>query len=912
VLGQTFGHYRIESKLGEGGMGVVYRATDTRLGRSVAIKVVRGNAMADADRRRRFEQEARAASLLNHPNIITIHEIATASTTNGPTDFIVMEYVAGRTLDKLIAPKGLPVADAVHYAVQIADALSRAHSAGIVHRDLKPANVMITDRRLVKVLDFGLAKLADARAPCGADDASPETQTLEADQGLQTQEGVIVGTVAYMSPEQAEGRKVDSRTDVFSLGSLLYEMVTGRRAFEGETKLSILTAILHREPQRLAEAGELGKIVSRCLRKDPDRRFQHMGDVRIALEELSEAPVIEPAPRARRRRFNALAAAVLILAALAAGWWLGRASLTAPPGPRPLSLTRLTSDVGLATDPAVSRDGKVVAYASDRGAEGNLDIWVQQVETGQAIRLTRHPADDREPAFAPDGSKIAFHSQRDGGGIWVVATFGGEERPIARQGRRPRFSPDGSEVCYWVGNIGGDPSIPGTAEMYVVETSGGVPRRLAPEFTVARYPTWSADGKRLLFWGIRDQGQRERSEDWWVVPVGGGPAVPTGAYDAFRREGLQLPSEAYMFIPAEWAALGDRVLFSAKLGDSTNLWVVPLSPTGISTAGVPRKLTSGSGLELHAGAAPGDVFVFAGLQDNVDVWMLPIDTTRTRPIGPRRQLTNSAAADLKPSVDAAGNRVLYYSRKSRSAEVWVKDLKDGKEAALTSVTGTESWPIISADGSKVAYGGVEKQVQMIQVIRSSGGVPERVCTDCRSPWSFSSDGKLLLYWESDRSTTSTVAVLDLGSGRKTQILKRTGYGIYRTRFSPDDRWIAFHARNRPGRSGLFVVPFRGNPISEEEWIPATDGESYDFAVSWAPSGDVLYFLSERDGFRCIWAQRLDPLSKHPAGPPFPVEHFHTATLSMMYQTTNMLGLASARDKLVFNLEAITGNIWMAK
>jgi len=284
MIGQTLGHYRIEAKLGEGGMGLVYRAVDTHLGRAVAIKVLRADATASPGRKRRFVQEAKAASALNHPNIIHIYDICSS----GDTDFIAMEFVAGKTLQQLIGKSGLPQRDTLKYSIQIADALARAHSAGIVHRDLKPANIMVAEDGSVKLVDFGLAKLVEKTV-----DSEAATATMTAEEGPQTEEGSIVGTVAYMSPEQAEGRKVDARSDIFSFGSVLYEMVTGRRPFERANRISTLSAILHEEPQPPGDLvpdlpGELERIISRCLRKDLGRRAQHAGDIRLALEELSE------------------------------------------------------------------------------------------------------------------------------------------------------------------------------------------------------------------------------------------------------------------------------------------------------------------------------------------------------------------------------------------------------------------------------------------------------------------------------------------------------------------------------------------------------------------------------------------------------------------------------------------------
>ena len=355
MIGQTLSHYEILEKLGEGGMGVVYRALDVRLNRPVAIKVLPHDAMADADRARRFLQEARAASALNHPHIITVYEVDAS----GGTDFIVMEYVTGSTLEHLIARKALTLRHALKHAAQIADALASAHRAGIVHRDLKPGNVMITERGDVKVLDFGLAKLTE-----GADAAAVGATTQTA--AARTEAGTILGTVAYMSPEQAEGKTVDARSDIFSFGSLLYEMVTGRRAFEGETKLSTLSAILQKDPRPASELtreapAELDGIIAHCLRKDPGRRFQHLEDVQTLIEGLREvsATKVEVGRQggrvgARTRRPLLVAATVLLGAAVSgATWWLARDRPREPAATPPSS--RLSTGGPPSTNPEANR-----------------------------------------------------------------------------------------------------------------------------------------------------------------------------------------------------------------------------------------------------------------------------------------------------------------------------------------------------------------------------------------------------------------------------------------------------------------------------------------------------------------------------------------------------------------------------
>ena len=354
-------------------MGVVYKARDTQLDRVVALKVLPAEKTSDSERKRRFVREAKAASALNHPNIVTIYEIGSEA----GIDFIAMEYIAGRTLDRMIPRQGMPPEEVLRCGVQMADALAAAHNAGIIHRDLKPANVMVADSGLLKVLDFGLAKLTETTGPEEA------TQTMGSQS---TEDGHIVGTIDYMSPEQAQGMKLDARSDIFSFGAVLYEMLTGRRAFSGDTRLSTLAAILNSEPQPLVNetpSRELDRIITRCLRKDPRRRFQTMADLKVVLEELKEESgsgrLRAPGERPPRKLYSQTVAAVMATVALvSAGAWLLLRSRTVP-APKDRNLRQLTYDAGESTNPALSTDAKLVVYQSDRAGSGRCDIWVQQM-----------------------------------------------------------------------------------------------------------------------------------------------------------------------------------------------------------------------------------------------------------------------------------------------------------------------------------------------------------------------------------------------------------------------------------------------------------------------------------------------------------------------------------------------------
>ena len=349
--GTRLGPYEIVSILGVGGMGEVYRARDTRLDRTVAVKALPAEKLADEERKRRFLAEARAASALNHPNIVSIHDLAAV---NG-ADFLVMEYVSGKTLQESIPKKGLRLNETLRYAIQIADALAAAHEAGIVHRDLKPGNVMVTPNGTIKLLDFGLAKLLE-RDGWRSDDATRTVATVE---------GTIAGTVSYMSPEQAEAKPLDGRSDIFSFGCVLYEMLTGHRAFQGDSAMSTLSAVLRSEPKPVTQLApdvpnDVERVIKRCLRKDPDRRFQTARDLKVALQELLDESASGmlaglSAPVSKRNfRLWIGGGVVLILTAVLA-LWLGMRTRE-PPAP-------------------TMRESQLTAYRGLRDGAGILTRW---------------------------------------------------------------------------------------------------------------------------------------------------------------------------------------------------------------------------------------------------------------------------------------------------------------------------------------------------------------------------------------------------------------------------------------------------------------------------------------------------------------------------------------------------------
>jgi serine/threonine protein kinase len=896
---QSISHYRVLEKLGEGGMGVVYRALDLRLDRQVALKVIGGETMANPDRKNRFVQEARAASALNHPNIVTIYEIDSADVEGKMVDFIAMEYVRGRTLQNLIPRKKLKPSDVLKYAVQIADALGAAHAAGIVHRDVKPANLMVTDAGQVKILDFGLAKLTER---FGSEHEKALTETLAGEAGPTTEEGKVFGTVAYMSPEQAEGHRLDARSDIFSFGSVLYEMATGQKAFQGASKISTLASVIHQEPTPPREiAGqvspELERIILICLRKDKTRRFQHMQDLRVLLQQLKDEfdagklPLIAPvsAPATARSLRWIVPGLALALAAGAAYWLLRPAPDGSP------VLDRLTWDDGLTADPSLSPDGRMLAYSSDRAGERNLDIWVQQLAGGASSRLTTNRSDDTTPDFSPDGANIAFQSDRDGGGIYTIPTVGGQERLIARRGNNPRYSPDGSQVAYWTGEPA---DVYG--KLFVVSTNGsGQPVELQPEFVLARYPVWTPDGKHILFEGRRKKAASALETDWFVTPLDGGPAVQTGASAVLQSHGL------FLYLgPGGWR--GDRLLFSARAGATRSLYEIAISPSTFRVSGVPHRLTLGTGVDAEPYTRADGRIVFASLDFQSNLWTIPIAAARAAGAGPIERLSQGSRDD-NPSVSGDGSNVVFVKSRPGNHEIWLKDIRSGRETALTDSRWDAFAPVMAADGSKAAYAlsptrGGKTAIHVVPLGALPGSsVPELVCEDCGPPTSWSQDGSRVLYVYGE---PPRVGLLNVATRQKTALAAFSRGPLRSPQFSPDGRWIAAVGDR------IYLIPFRNDQApGEKEWIPLTDGAAVEEQPHWSPDGTLVYFYSRRDGFGCLWAQRFDPASGKTSGAPVDVSHFHSSRLSMSSLPLARLGICVSRDKLILNLVEVTGGIW---
>jgi len=787
ALGREIGPYKVQSLLGLGGMGEVYLAVDTRLDRRVALKLLPAEFTHEAERIRRFEREARAASALNHPNIVTIYEIGQSD----GTCFIATELVEGKTLRDLMPRASTHTKEVMNVISQVADALSAAHSAGIIHRDVKPENIMVRPDGYVKVLDFGLAKLTE---PTPSHD-EPRKKTVT----VHTDTGAVMGTVAYMSPEQALGEEVDQRSDIFSLGVVLYELTTGEHPFKGPTAAATFDALLNRDPPALLDKNlspELERIIGRALEKDRELRYQTASDLRAELKRWQRSVDSSPtnslrisARRGVSRRARpslAIGGLALLLVVAAAGFFAWRRSRTREISDQPfrnLNFTQLTDQPGTELFPSLLADGKSIVYASK--ASGNWDLYLQRVGGKNPLNLTADStADETQPSFSPDGERIAFRSERERGGIFVMGATGESVKRLTDFGYHPAWSPDGREVAFATHNIE-DPNDRSLerSDIWIVDATTGVKRQLTGE-TIgdAAQPQWSPTGARIAYWGRQKGGQR----DVWTIPASGGTPVAVTNDAAFDWNPV-------------WAPDGKHLYFASDRGGQMNLWRVPIEEKTGKVTGPPESLTTpspyaqhlsfsrdgrravyvsqvGSKNILKAGFNPdlaeltgqplaitkgfkytsqpnlspdGEWFVYSTQgEKQEDLFIIDKDGT-----GAPRQLTDDHFKDRHPRWSPDGNRIVFYSDRSGRYEAWTINRDGSGLQQMTFTTGeTVIYSFWSPDGSRLAYNQRDESCWIIDVKKPWGEqTPQRIPnppnqSDVFRAFSWSPDGRKLGGW----------------------------------------------------------------------------------------------------------------------------------------------------------------------
>jgi Tol biopolymer transport system component len=797
--GTKLGPYEIVSPIGAGGMGEVYRARDTRLGRDVAIKVLPEGLANDADRLRRFEQEARTIAALNHPNILGIHDIGE----HDGAPFLVSEFLEGQTLREKLVSGPLPVRRAIEYALGIAQGLAAAHEKGIVHRDLKPENVLVTRER-IKVLDFGLAKLVRP------EESHESAVTLTSPVTLP---GMVMGTVGYMSPEQVRGEPIDPRSDIFSFGAVLYEMLTGKRAFKRETSAETMTAILRDEPQALNDTGWQGpmglqRILARCLEKNVARRFQSASDLAFAIESLSGTSTAKRVSQPKSRRAWlpwVIAAAVLIGAAV----WETVRPVTAPANPlEKAHFTRVTDFESV--EAAISPDGRFVAFISDH--DGPFDVWLTQVGTGRLINLTQGkagplPGPLRSVGFSGDGSEIWVGGGDVGMRLRLMPLTGGPPRNfLGEDTANLAWSPDGARIVYHTfGN--GDP-------MFVADRSGANARRIFGDQPGLHnhFPTWSPDGRSIYF--VHGTPATKEMDLWRIDPDGSHPerltqnntdvAYPTPvgkrtvfyvardedgsgpwlwAFDLKRRDSRRASIGLEQYTSVQASADG-RKLVATISNPVAGLWTVPILDRVAEEQDVkPFPVPNVRALAPRFGGS--SLFYLSSLGTGDGLWRLRD--------GQATEIWKGADGALleTPAVSPDGGRVAIVLRRGGKRQLHILS-SDGAElqpiAEGIVAQGSSGW---SPDGRWIVTGGSDAAGLGLFKIPLEGGSPIRLVSGPALNPIWSPDGSLIVYTGTNVSTYAPL----LGvrpDGTKVELphisLRRLGE---HARFSPDGKSLIY-------------------------------------------------------------------------------------------------------------------------
>jgi len=840
ISGTRLGPYEVVEPLGAGGMGEVYRARDRRLGRDVAIKVLPAHLSANPDLKQRLEREAKAISSLNHPHICTLYDVGSQD----GVDFLVMEHLEGETLADRLHRGALALDEGLKIGIQIADALHKAHGRGIVHRDLKPANIMLT-KNGPKLMDFGLAKPAPGLSTTsGISPLTPSTPTLSmsalsGSASPLTQKGTVVGTFQYMAPEVLQGAEADARSDIFSFGCVLYEMITGRRAFEGKSQFSVLGAILDKEPEHISAVqpntpARLDETVRRCLAKNPEQRYGCMHDVAIQLEALAgavpqagvaQAESLKPGRSSSPLPWVAAGIAALIALSVGAAYVfqaprpaaMVRSSILPPPGAEFVTMAPASGP------PELSPDGTKLAFTA-RDDKGKILLYVRPLTSLTPLAMPG-TEDSMYPFWSPDSREIGFFAA---GKLKKIKASGGPPQNICDvvNGRGGAWSKEGVIVF--------TPSA--TQPLFRVSATGGTPEPASKiDFDRGenshRWPSFLPDGKHFLFWSRNTHGAQEHV--LYVGELGSLQAKPLT-----KSESMAVYASGYLLFMRE-----------------QTLMAQPFDPSRLQLSGEPAPIAEhvavngGTNRPLFAASETGALVYQSGeITGGWDLLWLGRDGKQMGAI-PR-----GADRYFSPTLSPDGTRlaVTIFSGLQGTGDIWVFDLKRGTNTRLTFGPALQQAPSWTPDGKTIFYSSNANSPPHIYAKAADGSGSERaVLKDGNDlvefPWSFSPDGRYLAYERRDLTKSDTgfdLWVLPLSGDDKPFPIVQTSFEEREPQISPDGKWMAYR-NNESGRMEVYITAFPGGGA---KWQVSTNGGT---AAKWRGDSKELFFVDSADNLMAV-------------------------------------------------------------
>ncbi len=837
MIGRIVSHYRIEKKLGEGGMGVVYRAEDIKLKRPVVLKFLSSQLTGDANATKRFEREAQAEAALNHPNIVTIYDVGEFE---GQT-YISMEYVDGDDLSREIDAGPVTIERALDVATQLCSALKQAHDIGIVHRDVKPANILVDPNGTVKVVDFGLAKLRGVSKI--------------------TMDASAVGTMGYMAPEQLKGEAVDHRADIWSLGIVLYHMLAGQLPWKGDYDQAVAYEVVN-EPHRPLEEikpdvpEQLQEIVEKALAKNPDDRYPNIDALSEDLSSAAASLGIEiSAPKARpdkpattsRRRLYVVSAIALVLVVIAAAilrhWIAGDARqpvyvVPASTTPRvfQVELKQVTFSMGLEEYPSLSPDGGRVAFCAE--VDRFKQIFINDLQSHEEMQVTDTDSDNIQPEWSPDGETLLFVRSHATGGklepgdvfgthtegdIWLHELASGKEQKIVDNAFNPSYSPDGTRIAF-------DASIAGPRRIWTSDRLGRNPRQITfddSEVTAQIVPRWSPDGTKIVF----------QNAEWTTFDI--------KVVDVSSGEIRSVTNDRYLDLNPVWAHSGKAIYFSSYRSGGLNIWRVPVNTRGLPVS-PPGQITTGSGQDVQLAMSPdGSQLAFSILKQNADIWRLPVSPNTGEPTGDPVPVISTTREDSRGAWSPDGSQIAFNSDRTGDMNLWLYSFADAAVRQVTEGPGGDYQANWSPDGKQLTFFSARAGNNDIWVVDIESGDLERITTKLSmdiNPF-FSPDGTRIAY-QSDLDGRREVWVTD-GTGQER--LTNIGVTGHFMRWSPDGDRIVFRSPSGEG-AALYEVALDGTPSKP---FSVVQGGAH---ISFSPDHSLIMDVA---GHKVLWLSPTD-------------------------------------------------------